>query len=75
MALYTARDRATRGWAGVVPRIDDTRMRLKLYPPTHPAALFNREAPTGDVAIHFEARSGKIVPVECHLLRPIDNDA
>lgn len=70
VTLHAAdRDRAAYGWAGHIPGIVDTRVRMQVDKSINPEQLFGRKAIRGDVLIVYDITpEGDRIPKEFHLL-------
>ena len=63
------RDRAAQGWAGHIPGIVDTRVKMQVDKGIAPERLFGRRKIRGDVLVVYEVTpDGELFPKEFHLL-------
>jgi hypothetical protein len=64
------KDRTKRGWAGVIPAVTKSRLRMELYPPISPADIYTKERIKGDIILVRKRKpSGDMEPSSFHLVR------
>jgi hypothetical protein len=62
-------DHAKHGWAAVVPKVGSKRLRMEIYPPIKPEAIYTRKRLRGDIMLVSRKRpDGTYHPVMFHLL-------
>lgn len=61
------RDKASTGWAAIVPGVSDKRLRMKPLDPVSPSDLFGHSSVVGDVVVVSKLTSDGFVPSEVHL--------
>lgn len=61
------KDHTGRGWAAVVPKVSDQRLRMKLMEDVSAGDLWGRNTVVGDITVVYDRLGSEIVPKEIHL--------
>jgi hypothetical protein len=68
-------DRTKQGWAAVVPKIGNKRLRMEIYPPIKPEDIYTKKRLRGDIMLISKKRpDGTYQPAMFHLVNIIESE-
>lgn len=63
-------DSSKSGWAGIIKKISDKRIKMEIFPPLTPEDIYTKSVIIGDIILVSKLKeNGKYIPTHFHLIR------